>query len=75
MTTIEGRQLLEQVTVADGVARWSRNGTVRELPIKPLPERFIDWQHSQLFTRVADYSDRADPNLPVDPDPLFPLVR
>ncbi len=44
MTTIESRQLIEQVTVAAGVARWSRNGTVRELPIKPLPERFIDWQ-------------------------------
>ena len=41
---------------------------------KALGQRFIDWQHSQLFTRVADDSDRADPNLPVDPDPLFPLV-
>ena len=45
MTTIESRRLIEQVQVADGVARWTRDGAVvRELPIKPLPERFIDWQ-------------------------------
>lgn len=42
MTTTQ-RQV-GQVSVNDGVARWTREGEVREFPIQPLPEPFATWQ-------------------------------
>jgi hypothetical protein len=45
MTTTEMDRLLQQVTVADGVARANLNGgPTREFEIKELPEKFIEWQ-------------------------------
>jgi len=45
MTTLEPRAAARQVQIADGTARLLEDGAaVRELTIKELPEKFVQWQ-------------------------------
>lgn len=59
MESIEGKSLIDQVSVTEDRARWTRNGKAQEFEIVELPEKFIRWQLDYKHS-IYDAIERDD---------------
>lgn len=81
MTSSGADQIVNQVSVSNGVAKWQQNGSSSEFEVKELPEKFIRWQldyKNSIYNKIVkdEYIAFNVGHLPVvgtwDKDSLFP---